>query len=356
MFITFLYATSVVIGFPGLAQANTFPYFKVYGGDVFAGGAFIAAGVCNNGAGYHAPTTSPLTNQYNGGILAYAKSSPLGAGSSTNLGGFALGTIQGVSGSPSPDPMYGFYTGLATSIGSLSFAGPGGVGGSSSWGGLWQGTTPQAHCIPDYFSKQSSPNDLGSRATLNVGPLVGQNLITTGGILTVRADPNIGANQHVTVFVSGNVWINQNITYADRSTYDANTVPKFALVVKGNIYIDPSVTRLDGVYIAQPTSNTSTDTGVIWSCHDNSTDVPKDSFVRGCTNQLVVNGAFIAGQVNLLRTVGDVASAAPGESANGNIAEVFNFTPEMILGGPFFNPSTSNANRVESLISLPPVF
>lgn len=358
LFIIFLYVLSVVIGFPGLVQADTKPYFKVYEGDVFAGGAFSKLAVCDTSSGYHTATMSPsLSNQYNGGILAYARSGAglYGAGSSTNLAGFSLGVIQGQSSSPSPDLLYGFYTGLASSvIGSLSFAGPGGVGGSTSWGGLWQGTTAQAHCIPDYFSKQSSPTPIGSIG--NLSTMSGQYLVTTGTILPIGAGI-INKNQHLTIFVDGNVYINGDIAYADRSTYDADTVPKFALVVRGNIYVDPGVKRLDGVYIAQPTTNTSADTGVIWSCHDNSTTTPKDSFVRSCTNQLVVNGAFIAGQVNLLRIPGDVATATPGEAAgSANIAEVFNYTPEMILGGPFFNPTSTNASKIESLISLPPVF
>ena len=76
-----------------------------------------------------------------------------------------------------------------------------------------------------------------------------------------------------------------------------------------------------------------------------------------CRTKLTLNGAVVAKQVNLLRSNGDVASATAGEaSSSGNIAEVFNFTPEMVIGGGFFNSAAVNQYKIESLISLPPVF
>lgn len=367
LFIALFCVLSVGVGFSDAAVAATIsrPYFKVYGGDVFAGGAFASGTNCDNtlANGYHAPSSpSSSSDKYNGGILSYVKAgTEYGAGSSTNLAGFALGHIKGGAGAPAGDNLWGFYTGytgLPTRIGNLSFAGPSGL---SPWGGVWQGTTAQAHCIPDYFGKQSSPTNLGSQDTVNVSSYSGQNLVTPngGGILTLEASAPIAKNQRVTIFVDGNVWINKNITYANRSTYDADSVPKFALVARGNIYIDKSVNQLDGVYIAQPPSNISTDKGVIWTCHDKSVATSLDpTYVKdNCRGQLVVNGAFIAAQVILLRSNGNVGSATAGEEAtSNNIAEVFNYTPEMVLGGPFFGPSPSNANNIESLISLPPVF
>ena len=178
--------------------------------------------------------------------------------------------------------------------------------------------------------------------------------------LTLNAGPEVvSAGKTVTLFVNGNVYIGGNITYAPG--YNADNVPKFALVTRGNIFIDPAVSRLDGLYIAQPDTTsaaTISASGVIWTCHGNSPDVPNTVYVSSaCRTKLTFNGAVIAKQVNLLRGNGDVASAAAGEGSNsGNIAEVFNFTPEMVIGGGFFNSTTGNQYKIESLISLPPVF
>lgn len=364
LFIALLCVLSVGVGFsaPAVAATISRPYFKVYGGDVFAGGAFMRNSTCDNNVsnGYHGPKYSPtLTDQYNGGILSYVKpGNEYAAGSSTNLAGFALGVVKGEAGAPTVDAMWGFFTGYGPSIGSLTFANPPGAGGTSSWGGTWEGTAPQAHCIPDYYSKRSTAQVIASTNNRDVSDLNGSYFMNiSGSINTISASRPITANQRITFFVDGDVYISTPITYADQSTYNADSIPKFALVASGNIYVDQSVTRLDGVYIAQPPTNISLDKGTIWTCHDKSNKIPDPAYVKDkCRSQLVVNGAFIAKQVILNRVNGNVASAISREGINGNIAEVFNYTPEMVLGGPFFGSSPSNANNIESLISLPPVF
>src|SRR5207253_9834462 len=87
----------------------------------------------------------------------------------------------------------------------------------------------------------------------------------------------------------------------------------------------------------------SDDTGVIWTCHDGTANVaPQYTYIAGCIKSLKVNGAFIAKQINLLRVNGDVAPAKTNEDgyrnalSSSNIAEVFNFSPDMVIGGPFF--------------------
>jgi hypothetical protein len=72
---------------------------------------------------------------------------------------------------------------------------------------------------------------------------------------------------------------------------------------------------------------------------------------------LTVNGSLIARQVNLFRTNGDISSAASGEASNSpNIAETINYTPAMLVGGPFFNPPPTKTLDIESLVNLPPLF
>lgn len=341
----------------GLAQAAlTKPVFKVQNGDVFAGGWFNnQQDACNAGdtANYQAPTYStstrtynPVASQYLGGIMTFNKLSggkPTGA--AADFGALAMGLIEG---NPAGD--YGFASGLSDDNNSLSFANSSSV--ANYWGGLLAGTVPQTHCIPDYYNtKQNSPaawsGSLDSAAS-------GQYKVAASGtIFSLNTTPQtIKAGKNLTIFVEGDAYIGANISY-DNGNYTAINTPHFALVVLGNIFIDPDVSNLDGLYIAQPdtSSQATTDgSGAIWSCHAKSPSVPTPNYLySNCDKKLTVNGAMIAKQLALVRTNGDVG--------NNNVAETINYIPEMVIGGPFFNFSSSgNDLKIESLISLPPIF
>lgn len=338
----------------GLALADTRPYFRAYGADTFSGGWFNSgASSCSPAAStFQAPTYLGLTNLYKGGVMAYAKSNGSGAGS--QFGALALGLIEGSSGGGEP---YGFTSG-SSGYNKLSFANFSSLSVTGFWGGLWEGSDAHqaSHCTADYFgTKQNSPKPWGG----NLGAAASGQYTASG--LVLNAGPEVVTpGKNITLFVNGDVYIGGNISYA--GGYTADNVPKFALVVRGNIFIDPAVSRLDGLYIAQPdlsvANPVTADTGVIWTCHANAADPPTAVYVSSaCRSKLTFNGAVIAKQVNLLRVNGDVASAAAGEdSGSGNIAEVFNYTPEMVIGGGFFNSPIGNKYKIESLISLPPVF
>lgn len=345
----------------GVARADTVtkPYFKAFGGDVFTGGAF------NQGTGGDNCSTN---YQYAGGgdpnaggIFAFARDSggKAAGGASSQHGAFALGDIQGNSSG------FGFYSGGAQA-GSVSrsystFANT----STTSWGGSFEGSVPQSSCIPDYYDlkKPSSTNALGG------GGLPAQ---PASGSYSASGSPyhlddagavNIKPGVDVTIYVDGSVYIKNNITYTLDSV---DNVPKFALIVKGSIYIDNNVSELDGVYIAQPTTNDmSSDDGDIWTCHGtSSTQVlyNNPALIAPCASKLTVNGALIAKQVNFTRDNGNVTSAntsedsLSGANSSDNIGEVINYSPSMIIGGPFFNPKTVTNFKVESLVSLPPAF
>lgn len=339
----------------GAVYADTRPYFKAYGADSFSGGGFNSGPTsCNpSDSSYQAPDYSGPSNLYKGGVMGFAKynaGSQQSSGAGSEFGALALGIIEGNNG---PGEPYGFSTGT-TGYNKTSFANQSTITANNFWGGFLEGTVRQTHCIPDYFlTKQSSPQTIASAD--NVSALnSGQYLINGNGVTNVASASPIAAAKKITLFVAGDVFISSNITYG---AHNADNVPKFTLVVKGNIYIANDVGQLDGLYIAQPGSDASS-SGIIWTCHTNATDPPTDVYVSAaCRNKLTVNGAFIAKKVNLVRANGDVNSAVPNEAASSaNIAEVFNFTPEMVVGGGFFNSAGSTSNKIQSLISLPPVF
>ena len=372
-----VYILSLSLVNVGLAAADTRPYFKAYGADTFSGGGFNSGpSSCNpSDSSYQAPDYSGPSNLYKGGVMGfgtYDANSQKAKGAGSEFGALALGIIEGSSGAGEP---YGFSTGT-TGYNKTSFANKSTITANNFWGGFLEGTVRQTHCIPDYFgTKQSSPQTIVSAndvAALNSG----QYLINGSGITNVAAASPIAAGKKITLFVSGDVFISSNITYG---AHNVDNVPKFTLVVKGNIYIANDVGQLDGLYIAQPAPGpelcvdpgpgddpndpkfgckSTFEGGIIWTCHTNSTDPPTDVYVSAaCRNKLTINGSFIAKKVNLVRSSGDVNSAIPGETASsGNIAEVFNFTPEMVVGGGFFNSAGAATNKIQSLISLPPVF
>ena len=353
--------------------AATKPYFKAYGADVFSGGWYSSGTSCDTATNsryqdfqYSDPASGFVRDDRSGGILSFAKEDGAGrstGGASSQYGTFSLGIIEG-----SDPASYGFYSTGAlaaaapTSRNLLTFANDG--SSASVWGGKFDGPYRQSNCIPDYYGKLPNPapgglppgglpSTLDSSASGSYTAAAGGGTNYTLNTSAVTLKPGT----KITLYINGNVFIGQNIVY---QLDKVDNVPKFALVAKGNIYIDPSVTQLDGLYIAQPTAGI--DGGDIWTCHPNNTDVVRYTYPSGCTNQLVVNGALIAKRVEFLRVKGDVAGASTSEDTlsggvgNPNIAEVVNYSPAMVVGGPFFNPAPANGLPIDSIISLPPVF
>lgn len=341
--------------------ATTKPYFKVFGSSVSVGGAFSA----KNSSGCKVPTyqrASYSSSNTNGGILAFVRNTS-GLGSSSQYESYSTGPVDDRSAA------YGFDTNNTKN--SLTFANFSTQW--SSWGGYFDGTQDQSDCIPDYFdnNQQNPAQDLGASTDLSIAD--GQHLTTSD--LTITGG-TINPGHRLTIFVKGNVHITGAIKYAPYSitvntvtnpvTYDDSQVPKFTLVVQGNINIDPGVGQLDGLYIAQPNDPTDSVNGVISTCYDPN---PGDTvggpvwslwIVQHCSAKLTFNGAVIARETDLLRTNGNVTTATENNLSNSyasaNVSELFNYNPNVvILGGGFFNKS-STTYHIDSLISLPPVF
>lgn len=338
----------------------TCPYIKTFGADVFAGGWF-AANCATNYQNYQ--YGAPPDANY-GGISAYAKTSggKAAGGASSQYGAFALGNIDGSA------TQGGFYS-VGAQAGSLgvdylNFANT----GNAPWGGQFEGAGGnQGHCIPDYFtSKQTNINNsalAGGNSLADVNGLGSGNYYkdTASGTLTISGG-TLDPGKNIAIFVKGDVYISGNIAYANHTP---TSVPKFALVVQGNIYLAPGVSQITGWYIAQPASSgtPSTNDGVVWTCYDINTPSNASSgpwLESNCNNKLTLNGAVVAKYVNFRRVNGDIASASTTEDTlsnalgSNNISEIINYTPDMVIGGPFFNAGSSY--NLDSLVSLPPVF
>lgn len=293
-------------------------YLRVYGNDIQAGGGFApSCTVQDNGAaveGFSASDELGGATTWRGSSGQFAVSA-LGA-----VDGFFSSSMRGAESTtdfarPPVGQTFGNTTNMTSKVG-VDSGGDSGV----------------KNCIPDYLG--DAPVETGS------------NVISTRTVNGKQALLFEGRD----VFITGT-----GIRYQGANTgwNTIEDIPSFYLVVKGgNIYIDPSVTELDGVYIAQPAADGTK--GEIITCATAAGVVPAHG---GCGQQLVINGAFIARQVQFKRVFGKLTEATAGESvADTKAAEVFNFSPEVYL-----SPLNDNLTRAipftkyDYITSLPPI-
>lgn len=354
------------------------PYLKVFGADVSAGGWF------NNGNNSCAGNTN-VQDGNKGGIRTFASANVAGhtyrAGSSSEFAAYALGLIDSNNAS-----RYGFYTRslqpwagpAVTTMNPLDFA------NNPPDGQL--GFTSAASCIKDYYSNvtagptTSISGDLGGIPG-NVGGAGPRGANTSRIFNHGTSSFSIGGGawqfnpgERLTIYVAGDVYINTNINY---STSELNP-SYFTLVVKGNIYIAGNVTKLEGLYIAQPDATNVSSTGNIWTCSvaaAGNTLVPPDftQAAPSCQNKLTINGAVIAKHVTFNRvgnltanTLSKVIASDPETSSavkygNSNAlgtnkaVEEINYIPDMVIGSPYL-VTTGSSSRFDAITVLPPLF
>ena len=137
-------------------------------------------------------------------------------------------------------------------------------------------------------------------------------------------------------YVSGAVvFISGNIVYASTGGWaNISQIPYFKLVVVGgDIYINRTVTQLDGIYVAE--SDSAGNKGRIYTCATGlraAINPTSANYYSNCNSKLTINGAFVARQVQFLRTSGSLGQANSTDTLSTNSsAEVFNYTPELWL-------------------------
>ncbi len=334
---------AIVTNCPGTLSVVDLPYMRVYGSSVSSGGDFDCA-------------TGDLSHA---GILGgwYNNGAPL-AGASSQFSATALGQIAGFASSENSQPTPPLGLTFANDIA----APPADADYSAALGGNFGGQ----HCLfnPESPDSANAVSASGSPFTVDSGALGdGAHELDAGSIQL--AGGSITPTHNVSVFVPGDVYIGGNITFNASLPWNLTDkkVPSFVLVATGNIYISPGVTRLDGIYVANG--------GKIYTC-GNSTFTPVDaaSLYATCNKQLVISGAFIANQVNFMRTLGTLREATAGETPssatractnNGGVnyavcaGEVFDFSPELYLGNPAIQLPSQGAVQYDAISALPPV-
>jgi hypothetical protein len=304
------------------------PYLRVYGGDVSAGnGQSTPAGTCtsNNAAA----------------VVSWNKeSSGAFAGAGAQFAVMALNQI------------FDYASALGNSGGAPAGSGLAFANTTVS-GGRFGGGFGSLPCISDYFAgKPATTTPFTSGTNLSS--------LSTGYYATTGAGPfrisgNINPNQRTVLYVTGDVLIDNNITYT--GSWNSANVPLFQLVVSGNIYISRTVTQLDGVYIAQRNGSSG---GTMYTCANttfpavSAIEPSSGSVYANCSTRLTINGAFVANQVRFLRSAGTLRQSNAGEAKTStNIAEIFNYNPALWMAQPPALPGGSN--EYDAITSLPPI-
>jgi hypothetical protein len=319
------------------------PYLKAYGGDVWAGGSFAAS--CGSSGGIFAYAGLNGAGKYIG------SSGQFGVTALMNINGFYSSSVRTVANQPPKDTTFSNVTGVPNSDTTYG----GGYGGSGI-------------CMPDYYATtQNAPvSKPNLNAAVSSSPLGKSQYIIT----KVKGPPTITIplGHQIAVYAVGDLYIDRNIVFDTAARATTDDIPAFVMIVKGNIYIDPGVTQLDGIYIAQPSVPATPTDGRIYTCApDAGALYPAASLLASCSSQLVVNGALIAQQVKFLRTFKSLNDSTPAEIPNfadgtgTNAAEVINYTPEMYLApSPLLDLSNpvggSGYGKYQAIYGLPPVF
>lgn len=316
-------------------------YMKTFGGDTATGGSFMS--------------NQNLCTQATTGVRGWAES--LGGnnyrGSSSQLTISSLLTVN---------EFYSAAQRTASPLApkGLTFANTGSAAGNSTYGG----GSGQTYCLTDYYNETRDPDIHSGNWNGNSNGLAsGRRQYNLAGTqIGASGQITVSAGTQAAVYANGNVYIRNNIVYAGANSWEMS--PNFVLIVRGNIYIAPNVTRLDGRYIAQPDNNGNG--GRIYTCAGNGSLIPAGQIFQQCGNKLTVYGALIAQDIRFFRVNGTITNGSFGESySSGNLAEVIVYTPEMYLApSPLRRPgsqpteggTTLTPGHFDSLKSLPPVF
>lgn len=316
------------------------PFVSFYGSDVFAGGNFNGYGSCTEAADIQAFTRDDFE------------------GSGVQFAAFALGAIT----TDVDDPTVNFNSARIRS----AFPKPS-SGLKFSNTNTDKGNFNAAHCIPDYFSESKSLTAKPS-ANIDLATVTSGSYLYDGSAATVRLSGNIVGDNRINIFVKGNLRITSNITYNNANAQPAwnkiKEIPSLHVYVKGNLFIESDVSRIDGVFFAQPITAGGSD-GVINTCVNPGTETsPTLAAIfsvppTGCKNQLVINGAFVTQSVKFLRTsnsMRDATAVTEFRPYSSLGAEVFNFSPEAYMVAPEPPPNSPGSNsKYESFTGLPPL-
>ena len=134
----------------------------------------------------------------------------------------------------------------------------------------------------------------------------------SSGDMAIDGYNDISDGTYVVRSDNGNIYINGNISYADKVYQKVSEIPKMIIYAK-NIYIGCSVDRVDAILVAD---------GKIDTCTKNNGENPEENpgiNDASRSNQLKIDGILMAGQVIFNRTYGGgsgIGATTPAEIVN----------------------------------------
>ena len=194
-----------------------------------------------------------------------------------------------------------------------------------------------------------------------------QNMLTIKNTAVIEKSLNL----KTTLYVEGDVHIMNNIINENKDLTTLNQINLIYIIVKGDIFIDHSVTQIDAVLIAMPKNDKK---GRIYTCYiddlstvdnidleslsvlqDKTPDERKEQNIKydqSCREKLTVNGALIARQVHLGRVTKPATAIEPEKT----ITEEINLLPEYFVGSPQLPAHTDWFYKSDSITILPTNF
>ena len=310
------------------------PYVRVFGGDVIVGTSSDSIASCYIGGG--TAGIESFNQGGNGDLGAGTTTSALATGS---IDGFASG--QDVLNLLNPPPLT-FANYPASQYGG-DFATS--AAASSSCGSF------------DYYAQAETSQSQGS--TDYIGPCP-----TSGNIAAMTLGPD-EQYDHYTCYSTSTINITGPITYAIPSGTAVSLLPSFEVVVKGaDINIGTTVGNLAGEYVAE--LNPATNRGGVINDYGGgnvdicpASDYTTNSSQNTCSHdRLVIDGSFIANDIDFYRTYGTLSAAANNSTpANCSTtpqdcydAEEFDYSPLNWL-----EPGYAQQPIIQAITSLPPV-
>ncbi len=318
------------------------PYLKVFYGDVSAGGYFglnedyDACGDDN----VIRTWTSTASGEPDGYIAAHGEGSNGGdaKGASVRHGIQAYDLVAGFYSSSQrnslPQPLKGL---TLNNVGLDDY--DGGFGKPNCVGNYWREVSelPEEENLTNNNIEINLNSDLQDNDRRRYVLKNNQNLI-------IKSNNTSLGDLKATLFVEGqgNVYIENDIINNDAASWDdPSQIGYITIITRGNIYINPSVRKVDAVLVAYPkqyddavTGSTIAYGGEIWTCYFDG--ITAATHFNRCNNPLVVNGALIAQKVRLGRIYKSVkeATGTPEYDHNNSSSEMVNLLPEYLLGIP----------------------
>lgn len=303
------------------------PFVKIYHSSVLAGGDFLSAsGAATDTDSDVIPPNSCqgggrlaawANNSANSGATALGSGAELSAMAFTQIVGFASAQTRG-----DRLPTRMTFANTENADISTDYASPKLGGNYLAANGV--------RCIVSQDAPKDTPK--AAPAASDVDPAVLDGAHQYRGNVTINASAPISNGKNVGIYADGDVYIKSDVQFSTIGwAKDGNgyNVPSLTVVSRGgNIYVDPGVTELNGVYQATKSAPTKdadgnavnpTQGGTIYTCGTAYAALPKTQVFNGCNKQLVIHGSFVAEKVNLLRTYGSLRDA--GRPIGASVSE-----------------------------------